>query len=387
MAEFTGLIGTVGAGTAFYTGLLLVLGRHRNTVRLLGGAFFFIFAAILLLFTRFLLDRYQSVPHLAFVHLPIAMLVGPAIYFFLRFATEYNFSLKPLYLLHLAMPVAVGFYMADVYALPASTKQRMLAHSEPLPEYVIPSLRAVFLFAYTSPLVYFLLSVRYLRPFFSRFASREFSFLRSMRIFLLVCAIATLLMISTIIGRDWIHVKLSALSAYSLAAVLAFVALARNQHFPELLARDARRYDRLRGQKKNILQKLEHLLLHEHLYADETLRVADLAQKLELRADQLSQLINDNFGMNFNRYINRLRINEARHRLTKDPHLGILRIAYECGFGTKSAFNAAFKLETGMTPTEFIKEAANVAVSGKNLRSQKLPQLPARSLRKTRPES
>lgn len=357
MAEFTGLVGSLGALTAFYTGMLLALGRHRSTVRLLGGAFFFVFASILALFTLFLLNRYQNFPHLAFVHLPIAMLVGPAVYFFLRFTAEASFALKPVYLLHLVMPVAVALFMSDIYALPALTKQRMLAHTEPLPEYIIPSLRAVFLFAYASPLVYFLLSVRYLRPFFSRLEGREFGFLRAMRIFLLLCAIATLLMIATIIGRDWMHVKVLALSAYSLAVLLAFLALARNQHFPELLARDARRYDRLRGRSETKVQQLERLVVHDRLYADENLRVADLAQKLQLRADQLSQLINDNFGMNFNRYVNRLRIEEAKRRLTESPAPGILRIAYECGFATKSAFNTAFKRETGLTPSAYQREA------------------------------
>ncbi|GAB4433675.1 MAG: hypothetical protein OHK0011_16750 [Turneriella sp.] len=356
MAEFTGLIGTLGTTTAFYTGLLLVLGRHRNTVRLLGGAFFFIFAAILLLFTRFLLDRYQSIPHLAFVHLPIVVLAGPAIYFFLRFVAEPDLRLRRRYLLHLAPAVAVVIYMADIYALPAETKRRMLAYTEPLPEYVISALRAVFMLAYTSPLVYFLVSVRYLRPFFSRLQHREFIFLRALRIFLLICALATLLMIGTIVGGDSLHVKLLALSAYSVAVVLAFVALARNQHFPELLARDARRYDRLKGQSGSKLQQLERLLHEGRLYADESLRIADVAGRLGLRADQLSQLINDHFGSNFNRYINRLRIDEAKRRLQETPELGVLRIAYECGFATKSAFNAAFRLETGTTPTEFARK-------------------------------
>lgn len=369
MAELTGLVGTIGAGTAFYTGLLLVLGRHRKTVRLLGGAFFFIFAVILLLFTRFLLDRYISLPHLAFLHLPIVMLAGPAIYFFLRFVAEPNFRLKPVYLLHLLLALAVTLYMSDIYSLSAEAKRQMLAHSQPLPEYVIPSLRVVFLITYTAPLVYFLLSVRYLRPFFSRLTANEFSFLRAMRVFLLICAVATAMMIATLIGGDWMNVKVLALSAYSLAVVLAFVALARNQHFPELLVRDARRYDRLKGRSETKVQQLERLIVGERLFAAENLRIADLAQRLGLRPDQLSQLINDNFGMNFNRYVNRLRIEEAKRRLADDQPLSILRIAYECGFATKSAFNAAFKLETGQTPTGFAK---NRGLSG--IREKKRPE-------------
>jgi AraC-like DNA-binding protein len=61
--------------------------------------------------------------------------------------------------------------------------------------------------------------------------------------------------------------------------------------------------------------------------------------------------------VNFNRYINRLRIEQAKRQLAENQTLSILRIAYECGFATKSAFNAAFKLETGQTPTQFAKTA------------------------------
>jgi len=45
---------------------------------------------------------------------------------------------------------------------------------------------------------------------------------------LLICAFATILMLATLVGGDWLPVKVIALSAYSLAVVLAFAALARN---------------------------------------------------------------------------------------------------------------------------------------------------------------
>lgn len=359
MPALTAFVGYLGALTALYTSVLLMLGRHRAQVRIFGGAFFFLFSFILFLFTLFLINRYQTLPHLAFTHLPTAMLIGPAVYLFLRFAANPEFPLRPYLLLHLVLPTAVAVCMSDIYALPAEVKQRMLAHSEPLPEYVIPQLRAIFIFAYSTPLIYFAVSVRHAKPFFTRLASGSLGFLRAMRWFLLSCALATALMIATLIGGDWFYVKFSALSLYSLAVVFAFGALVRNPHFPEFLARDARRYNRLRHRDKTgvstDLERLTRLASEERIFANARLRVADVAAELGLRSDQLSQLINDAYGINFNRFINRVRIAEIKRRLAERPHESILRIAYECGFHAKSAFNTAFKLETGVNPTAYLR--------------------------------
>lgn len=359
MPALTAIVGYAGAVTALYTALLLIIGRHRAQVRIFGGAFFFLFAIILFLFTLFLINRYQTLPHLAFTHLPTAMLVGPAVYLFLRFAANPEFPLRPYLLLHLVLPVAVTIYMSDVYALSAEVKQRMLAHSEPLPEYVIPRLRAVFIFVYCTPLIYFSISVRHAIPFFTRTTSGSLGFLRAMRWFLLICAAAILMMLATLVGGDWFYVKFTALSLFSLAVLFAFGALARNPHFPEFLARDARRYNRLRhrgrGDARADLERLTQLVGEERLFANARLRVADVAAELGLRGDQLSQLINDAYGINFNRFINRVRIAEVKRRLAKRPQESILRIAYECGFNAKSAFNTAFKLETGVNPTAYLR--------------------------------
>ena len=69
----------------------------------------------------------------------------------------------------------------------------------------------------------------------------------------------------------------------------------------------------------------------------------------------LSQIINERLNKNFFELVNAHRIKEAKKRLL-DPDaepLTILAIAFEVGFNSKSAFNAAFKKYTRMTPTQF----------------------------------
>jgi AraC-like DNA-binding protein len=68
-------------------------------------------------------------------------------------------------------------------------------------------------------------------------------------------------------------------------------------------------------------------------------------------------MLNEHFHKNFSDYINSLRIEEAK-KILQDPanNKTILEILYETGFNSKASFNAYFKKETGLTPTEF-KEA------------------------------
>ena len=59
--------------------------------------------------------------------------------------------------------------------------------------------------------------------------------------------------------------------------------------------------------------------------------------------------------MNFNQFLNKYRIEEAKKRL-KDPEENqfvVLKIAYDVGFNSKSTFNTAFKKFTGMSPSQY----------------------------------
>jgi AraC-like DNA-binding protein len=88
-----------------------------------------------------------------------------------------------------------------------------------------------------------------------------------------------------------------------------------------------------------------------YLLAD--LSLETLATKLGLSGPQLSELLNQHLGKNFAMYINEFRVEAARKLLIAKPDLGILDVGYECGFSSKSSFNAIFRNSTGLTPSEF----------------------------------
>ena len=110
------------------------------------------------------------------------------------------------------------------------------------------------------------------------------------------------------------------------------------------------------------LKKLIYSIEVEKVYLDENISLNTLAEKLSMNSYHLSQLINEKLGKNFYDFINYYRVEEAKKKLIvrEADDIKILRIAYEVGFNSKSAFNRAFKRFTNKTPSqykiEYIKE-------------------------------
>lgn len=79
----------------------------------------------------------------------------------------------------------------------------------------------------------------------------------------------------------------------------------------------------------------------------------------------LSRIFSNVLHQSFNRYLNSLRINYAKHLLTTSNY-SITRIAIEYAYNNQQTFNRVFKEFTGKTPKEYRK----------NFRSASTPVLP-----------
>ncbi|NUO00558.1 MAG: helix-turn-helix domain-containing protein [Saprospiraceae bacterium] len=111
----------------------------------------------------------------------------------------------------------------------------------------------------------------------------------------------------------------------------------------------------------SIKKRMERLLVEEQVFKENELRLADLATYLDISRHQLSQVINEHYGVNFFELINTYRVEHVK-RLLADPnykHYTVIQIAYEAGFNNKASFNRYFKREIGMTPSAYrIKEGS-----------------------------
>lgn len=110
--------------------------------------------------------------------------------------------------------------------------------------------------------------------------------------------------------------------------------------------------------RARLAQGIERAMHREKLYRDPLLSLPRLASAVGSNPNDVSQVLNAHFGLGYHDYLSKLRVAEAQ-RILNDPDRTetLLEILLEVGFNSKSVFNAAFKRETGLTPSEFRRRA------------------------------
>jgi AraC-like DNA-binding protein len=106
---------------------------------------------------------------------------------------------------------------------------------------------------------------------------------------------------------------------------------------------------------RQLLAALEELMGSRRMYRDPDLTLSTLADALGITPHMLSQLLNVRTGRSFFAYVNGRRADALMAALA-DPRKserGVLELAFEVGFSSKSTLNSFFKKHTGATPTEF----------------------------------
>ena len=109
-------------------------------------------------------------------------------------------------------------------------------------------------------------------------------------------------------------------------------------------------------QKSNLEQNTLDLKLKvkrfiEKNYMDSQLSLSTVASQFRISEVYLSKLFKQSFGQNFSKYVESLRLNEAK-RLLEDESLSITRIAEIVGYNSPQSFRRAYKRVYGTTPRE-----------------------------------
>lgn len=106
-----------------------------------------------------------------------------------------------------------------------------------------------------------------------------------------------------------------------------------------------------------LLAKLKKFELKEEFLSPDC-NLSYVAEKLESNTSYVSNLINNYKNKTFKSYITELRINAALIRLKNDSKLRsytIKAIAEEFGFKRQETFSKAFKTQTGIYPSQYLK--------------------------------
>ncbi|WP_160129818.1 helix-turn-helix domain-containing protein [Kordia antarctica] len=101
-----------------------------------------------------------------------------------------------------------------------------------------------------------------------------------------------------------------------------------------------------------------------NLFLNQSTSLASVAKKLNTNTSYVSEIINTHKGVTFKNYITQLRINYVLNTLKNDKVLrsySVKAIAKEVGFKSEGAFSRAFKKQTGIYPSFFIKNLAAIS--------------------------
>jgi len=109
--------------------------------------------------------------------------------------------------------------------------------------------------------------------------------------------------------------------------------------------------------RKYYADKLNEAMINEQLFVNNNLKLATLADQLQISSHHLSEIINSSFNQSFSDFVNRFRVEKAIEMLNSPDHESesLIGIAYACGFNNKVSFNNAFRKVTGIPPGYYRK--------------------------------
>ena len=93
--------------------------------------------------------------------------------------------------------------------------------------------------------------------------------------------------------------------------------------------------------------------LPEKPFVKDGLLISDVASSIGVSVQQLSMVLNQSMKMNFNAWINTLRVEEAKRIMRDDDMVSLSQISYMVGYSDVSVFSRNFKKVAGETPTAF----------------------------------
>ncbi len=311
---------------------------------------------------------YQSTPQVAGFARGMVLLLGPVLYFYVVAVIDPQFRFRPRQLLHF-IPYIIALIIIKLervsvsYATIVESINKLIEGRIPITGVSIFWFVAYFIHL----LIYVILGRRkiiqsiknkeqaYLVPL-----EQRISWLKKLSLaFILVAGIFVYYTFNLVVNGtgsiiiNYIYNMVLALVVY----MIGFQAIADNMLLSPGFSIKYKSVPVNEQVQDGLVKKLLDLLETEKIFTDPELNLSALAKKTGTNAHIISQTINQKFNKSFNELMNYYRIEEFKKKVRLNEHqsYSIIGLAYDVGYKSKSAFNGAFKKQTGMTPSDFVK--------------------------------
>lgn len=108
---------------------------------------------------------------------------------------------------------------------------------------------------------------------------------------------------------------------------------------------------------ESLFQKLQQLMQETGCFKEKTIKVQDIADRLDIPAYKLSQVLNTYSKISFTDFINQYRISYLKSQLENEKHLQnftMEALALQAGFASRSGFYKAFNKIEGISPKAYL---------------------------------
>ncbi len=107
--------------------------------------------------------------------------------------------------------------------------------------------------------------------------------------------------------------------------------------------------------ESGLRKKFDEFIASKKPYLNKDLKIWDISREIGSNRTYISRIINEDYGINFNHFVNRYRVEEAKRLMLDDPgdNLNYESIAELSGFGSINSFIRAFKEFEQVTPGKY----------------------------------
>lgn len=355
----TGLIGV-------FLSIVINLRKKGDTsANLLISLFVFFHSIFMIHLCMYLSKSDFNFPHSLYASTTFSFLYGPLLYFYYKRVTgKYQFKLRDT--LHLVPSLILVIYLLPIYSLSGEEKLHLLYNRDQI---LLPVLTNIVVVKYLSLGVYAYLIFRiYTKKLNERkkgISSQIIKWQRNLMIlnalYVVFYVVYGVAIMNSVVTHLLLYPQVFLMSSIILyVGYIAYVQptiFSKKFLFGKLTLEKYQKSGLTDSFSIELKEQLLELFAEEKIYKESNISLGILAQRLGTTRHNISQVINEHFDLNFFHLINKYRIEEAKEIFKNDQNrnLNIIDVAYDVGFNNKVTFNKAFKAETNMTPSLYLR--------------------------------
>ncbi len=371
---------TVGIFLSLFLATLLFVKKNKSLADNVLGVWMVTISIQLASYYLYFLGYWETYPHLVGVTTPFPLLFGPLLYLYVDFSLRKAPRFRPKDWLHF-LPFAITYLAMTPFLFGYSAEQKLLADSldfnSEFKSLFITGFVMFFITAVIYPVFAYRKITNYQKYISDNFAYKETISLRWLKNLIWGAAAIFLSVIIAFLLQEGLNVDfgfkaeiIPDILVVIFIAVLGFFGIRQQGIFndththtsnPDIDAvapeKESYKKSGLKTSDAEILhQKLLDLMKNEKPYLEPKLSLSQLAEKLDITSNNLSQIINQCDEKNFYDFVNGYRVQEfiSLASSPQNKNMNLLGIALDAGFNSKSSFNQVFKKITCKTPREYL---------------------------------